>query len=97
MKKVRWSGYDKYLVLADSSQVLKGNYNGYLNFKDVIGVINTLITKRTNQYLYNGEVIQFSMKQGDIESIMNCWDEAEYHPRFDLIRYVSNKMNLKNI
>ena len=97
MKKVRWSGYDKYLVLADSSQVLKGNYNGYLNFKDVIGAINTLITKRTNQYLCNGEVIQFSMKQGDIESIMNCWDEAEYHPRFDLIRYVSNKMNLKNI
>ena len=45
MKKTRWSGYDKYLVFSDKTNVLKGNYNGYLNFRDVMEVVNTLHTK----------------------------------------------------
>ena len=54
MKKTRWSGYAKYLVFADKSNVLKGSYNSYVNFKECLEVLNTLFTKRTSSYLYNG-------------------------------------------
>ena len=69
MKKVRWTGYDKYLVFADKTNVLKGNYNGYINFKDVMDVVDKLHAKRNNSYLYNGELLTFDIKQGDIESL----------------------------
>ena len=88
MKKSRWSTYDKYLVMADSSRVLKGSYPAY---------INTLYTKRTNSYLYNGDVVNFNVKHADIEAILNSWNEVEYHPRFDLIKYISSRLNLKII
>ena len=97
MKKSRWTLYDKYLVMADSSRVLKGNYHGYLNFKIVLDVLNTLYTKRTNSYLYNGDIVNFNLGHTDIEAILNSWNESEYHPRFELVRYISGRLNLKNI
>ena len=56
MKKNRWTGYDRYLVLADSSRTLRGTYASYINFKQVLEVLNNLVTKRTTQYLYNGAI-----------------------------------------
>ena len=97
MKKSRWSTYDKYLAMADSSRVLKGSYPAYINFKIVLEVLNTLYTKRTNSYLYNGDVVNFNVKHADIEAILNSWNEVEYHPRFDLIKYISSRLNLKII
>jgi hypothetical protein len=97
MKKTRWSGYAKYLVFADKSSVLKGSYNSYVNFKECLEVLNTLFTKRTSSYLYNGDLIQFNLRQGDIESIYNSWHESEYRKSFDYIRFIANKLNLKTI
>jgi|TARA_R110000824_G_scaffold214789_8_gene401028 hypothetical protein len=97
MRKSRWSSYDKYLVLADSSTALQGTYASYMNFKRVLEVLNNLVAKRTTQYLYNGDMINFGMKQSEMESILACYDEVEYHPRFDNIRLISNKLNLKII
>ena len=97
MKKTRWSGYDKHLVFSDKTNVLKGNYNGYLNFRDVMEVVNTLHTKRNTSYLYNGDLIQFNLRQGDVESIYNSWHESEYRQSFDYIRFVANKLDIKII
>jgi|TARA_B100001758_G_scaffold133943_1_gene115320 hypothetical protein len=97
MKKVRWTGYDKYLVFADKTNVLKGNYNGYINFKDVMDVVDKLHAKRNNSYLYNGELLTFDIKQGDIESLYNSWHEGEYRRGFDVVRKVANKLNFKII
>jgi hypothetical protein len=97
MRKARWQNYDKYLVLADSSRSLRGTYASYLNFKQVLEVLNTLVAKRTTQYLYNGEMINFGLKQSEIESILACYNEVVYHPSFDKIRFISNRLNLKNI
>ena len=97
MRRARWQSYDKYLVLADKSRVLRGTYASYINFKQVLEVLNNLVAKRTTQYLYNGEMINFGMTQGEIESILACWDSVQYHTRFDNIRFISNRLNLKNI
>ena len=97
MKKTRLSGYDKYLVFSDKSSVLKGNYNGYLNFRDVMEVVNNLHAKRNTSYLYNGELINFNIKQSDIESIYNSWNECEYRKSFDYIKFISNKLDFKII
>jgi len=58
--------YDKYLVMADSSRILRGTYASFLNFKLVLDVINTLYTKRTNSYLYDGEIVNL---EGDLSDI----------------------------
>ena len=97
MKKSRWTLYDKYLVMADSSRILRGTYASFLNFKLVLDVINTLYTKRTNSHLYDGEIVNFNLAHTDIESILNSWNESEYHPRFELVRYISGRLNLKII
>ena len=97
MKKTRWSGYDKYLVFSDKSSVLKGNYIGYLNFRDVMEGGNNLHAKRNTSYLYNGELINFNIKQSDIESIYNSWNECEYRKSFDYIKFISNKLDFKII
>ena len=97
MRKSRWQSYDKYLVLSDSSKILRGTYASYLKFKQVLEVLNNLVTKRTTQYLYNGEMINFGLKQSEIESILACYNEVIYHPSFEKIRFISNRLNLKNI
>ena len=97
MIKSRWQSYDNYLVLSDSSKILRGTYASYLNFKQVLEVLNNLVTKRTTQYLYNGEMINFGLKQSEIESILACYNEVIYHPSFEKIRFISNRLNLKNI
>ena len=97
MRKSRWQSYDRYLVLSDSSKILRGTYASYLNFKQVLEVLNNLVTKRTTQYLYNGEMINFGLKQSEIESILACYNEVEYHPSFEKIRFISSRLNLKNI
>ena len=97
MRKARWKSYDRYLVLADRSRTLRGTYASYMNFKQVLEVLNNLVTKRTTQYLYNGEMINFGLKQSEIESILACYNDVIYHPSFEKIRFISNRLNLKNI
>jgi|TARA_Y100000310_G_scaffold322813_1_gene382341 hypothetical protein len=98
MKKNRWTGYDRYLVFSDKTRVLKGNYNGYLNFRSVVEVVNTLHTKRSSTYLYNGELLTFNnISQTEIETIFNSWNECEYRRGFDKVRLIANKLNLKRI
>ena len=97
MRKSRWQSYDRYLVLADSSRTLRGTYACYINFKQVLEVLNNLVTKRTTQNLYNWEMLNFGLKQSEIESILACYNEVEYHPSFEKIRFISSRLNLKNI
>ena len=98
MKKNRWTGYDRYLVFSDKSSALIGNYQGYLNFREVIDVVDKLYRKRNTTYLYNGELLTFNnIKQSDIESIFNSWNNSEYTRGFDKVRYIANKLNLKTI
>ncbi len=97
MKKSRWSNYSTYLILADSSRVLRGTYSGYVNFKEVLNVLKTIVTKRTTTYLYNGEVIMFNLTHSELEIIQEAIDTSTYVRGFDKIRHIANKLNLKNI
>ena len=39
------SDYEKYLLIADKTYRLSGGYQGFVNFREVMGVINTMCSK----------------------------------------------------
>ena len=97
MKKSQWSNYAKYLMLADSSEVLRGTYNGYVNYREVCEILKTLVTKRTTSYLYNGEVVTFDLTQTQLGVIFDTINDTEYVLGFDHIRHIANRLKIKTI
>ena len=53
MKSEKWSGYDRYLVLADRCKFLSGGYDGYLNLCEIMETLNLMVSKQHNTYTYN--------------------------------------------
>ena len=95
MKKTRWSGYDKYLVFSDKSSVLKGNYNGYLNFRDVMEVVNNLHAKRNTSYLYNGNIYKRKITSTDAKTILTNLEDCKWTKKTSLMLLVASQLKLR--
>ena len=97
MDNSKMNDYERYLVLASYEPVLSGGYEGFVNLREVVSVLEGISQKQNTSYLYNGELINFNIKQSDIESIYNSWNECEYRKSFDYIKFISNKLDFKII
>ena len=80
MEMKRWSGYDKYVVLADrsGSRGLQTGFTAYLAYKKVVEAINMIANKKGDSYMYDGESYSKLITSSKAYSILKGLDECRY-------------------
>ena len=75
-----WSGYDKYVVLADrsGSRGLTTGFTAYLAFKKVLEAINMIANKKGDSYKYEGELYSKLITSSKAFSILKGLEECRY-------------------
>ena len=89
--------YDTYLILASYSNKLSGDYSGYVNFREVVEVLENIAVKQINTYLYNGEHYTSELSTKEINVILDCVRDSKWNSGFDKVKYISNQIGLRRI
>ena len=95
MKSEKWSGFDKYVVLADSCKHLSGGYEGYVNLREIMETLTLMCSKQQNTYTYNGEMYVSNLTAGEIGRIQEGLDTGKYDASFNMVRLITAQLGIK--
>ena len=91
------SDYEKHLLIADSTWRISGGYQGFVNFKEVIGIIRTMFSKQSTTYEYNNNYYTSKITISEMGTILNSFDLGVYRKGFNLVRSVANQIGIGRI
>ena len=97
MKLSQYSDYEKYLLVAANSKVLSGGYQGFVNFREVIGVIRGMVSRQTTTFEYNNNYYTSKITLSEMASILNAFDLGKYRQGFDVVKLVANQLLFKKV
>lgn len=99
MKKSRWSDYDRYIVLSDSSYGrLRGTYLNYQNFKKVVEALTMLAQSQQSSLLVDGEMVSLQGRKvspNDANTILTNIYECKWTPVTEKMLLVANSMGMR--
>ena len=96
MKKSRWSGYAKFLVLSDkSSYKLNSSFTCYLNFKKVKEVINNIAFTDKTTYSCDGNIYNRKITSHEAKSILANIGDCKWNDNTSKLLLVSNQLKLR--
>ena len=79
MKKEKWSDYDSYVALsAKSNTKLKGTFQTFLNFKQVMGIVNDIANSDKSSYLYEGNIYSRRITSNEAKKIVSAVSENRW-------------------
>ena len=97
MKVSAMSDYEKYLLLADSTNSISGGYQGFVNFKEVLSLIRTMFSKQSTTYEYNNSFYTSKLTISEMGTIINSFDLGVYRRGFNLVRSIANQIAIGKI
>ena len=97
MKLSEYSDYEKYLLIAVNTNKLSGGYQGFVNFREVIGVIRNMCSKQSTTFEYGGNYYTSKLTLGELSTILNAFDLGTYRVGFNKIKSVANQLLLQKI
>jgi len=97
MKVSEMSDYERYILIADSTYSISGGYQGFVNFREVIGLIRTMFSKQTTTYEYNNNFYTSKLTISEMASILNSYDLGSYRKGFNLVRSIANQIGIGKI
>ena len=97
MKVSEMSDYENYLLIADSTHSISGGYQGFVNFREVIGIIRTMFSKQSTTYEYNNNYYTSKLTIGEMGTILNSYDLGTYRKGFNLVRSIANQIGIGRI
>jgi len=97
MKLSQYSDFEKYLLVSENSKVLSGGYQGFVNFREVIGVIRNMVSRQTTTFEYNNNYYTSKITLSEMASILNAFDLGKYRRGFDVIKLVANQLLFKKV
>ena len=98
MEKVKWSDYDKYLVLADKSHgknKIRDTYESFLNCKIVLEVLNNISFTDKSTYSYNHNIYKKKITSEDAKKIIRNVSECRWTANTAKIQIVASQLLLK--
>jgi uncharacterized protein CbrC (UPF0167 family) len=95
MKREKWSGYDKYVVVADQCKYLSGGYEGFTNLTEIMEILTLMCSKQQNTYTYNGEMYVSNLTAGEIGRIQDGLDTGKYDASFNMVRLITAQLGIK--
>ena len=82
------SEYENYILVSEGCKYLTGTYPGFLRGKEIMSTLNSMVSKQTNTYTYNGEVYVSKLTNGEINNIQKSLDYGTYSPQLNKLKYV---------
>jgi len=96
MKRSKWSGYDRYLVLSDESgHKLKSKYESYLNFKIVMEAVNAIAFTDKSTYSMNGNIYERKITKTEAQNILNDVENIKWSNKLNGLFLVANQLKLR--
>ena len=84
------SDYENYLLVADKTKMLGGTYPKYLKTKQLMSSLNSMVSKQSNTYIYNGESYVSSLTNAEISKIQSAFDYGTYNNSIEKLKYIFN-------
>ena len=82
--------YENYVLISENCKYLRGTYEGYIRFKDLMFTLNQMSSKQSNTYTYNGEHYVSSVTNAEVLKIQSAIDYGTYNSSIDKLKYVFN-------
>ena len=97
MKISEMSDYEKYLLIADSTYAISGGYQGFVNFREIIGIVRTMFSKQSTTYEYNNNYYTSKITLGEMGTILNSFDLGKFRRGFNSVRSIANQISIGRI
>jgi hypothetical protein len=82
------SDFENYLLVADKTKTLGGTYPKYLKTKSLMSSLNSMVSKQSNTYIYNGESYVSSLTNPEIQKIQSAFDFGTYNSSVEKLKYI---------
>ena len=95
-KKREVSEYAKYIVLADKSRCnLKGTYEAFMNFKNVLNVVNGISNSDNTTYLHDGNIYSRKVTSADAKRILDNVLDCKWTSTISQMKLIGNQLGVK--
>jgi hypothetical protein len=84
------SDYENYLLVSCETKMLGGTYPKYLKTKQLMSSLNSMVSKQSNTYIYNGESYVSSLTGQEIQKIQSALDFGTYNNSIEKLKYIFN-------
>ena len=82
------SDYENYLLVSQHTKMLGGTYPKYLKTKQLMSSLNSMESKQSNTYIYNGESYVSSLTNAEISKIQSAFDYGTYNSSIEKLKYI---------
>ena len=82
------SEYENYLIVSQDTKMLGGTYPKYLKTKSLMSSLNSMVSKQSNTYIYNGESYVSSLTGQEIQKIQSALDFGTYNSSIEKLKYI---------
>jgi hypothetical protein len=82
------SEYEKYILISENCKYLRGNYEGFLKFKEMMFTLSSMTSKQTNTYTYNGEVYVSRLTNIEVQKIQEALDTGKSSSHLNKLKYI---------
>jgi hypothetical protein len=84
------SEYENYLLVSMDTKMLRGTYPHFLKCKALMSTLNSMVSKQSNTYIYNGESYVSSLTGQEIQKIQSAFDFGTYNNSVEKLKYIFN-------
>jgi hypothetical protein len=82
------SDYENYLLVSGDTKMLGGTYPKYIKTKQLMSSLNSMVSKQSNTYIYNGESYVSSLTNPEIQKIQSAFDFGTYNSSIEKLKYI---------
>ena len=76
------SEYENYLLVSDQTKMLRGTYPHFIKCRSLMASLNSMVSKQSNTYTYNGELYVSRLTNPEISRIQECLATGVYSSAF---------------
>ena len=84
------SAYECYVLISDHTRIIRGTYSGFVKFQILMSALNSMVSKQSNTYIYNGESYVSSLTGQEIQKIQSAFDFGTYNSSIEKLKYIFN-------
>ena len=82
------SEYENYLLVSDQTKMLRGTYPHFIKCRSLMASLNSMVSKHSNTYTYNGESYVSSLTNSEINNIQSAFDYGTYNSSVEKLKYI---------
>ena len=82
------SEYENYLLVSTHTKMLRGTYPHFVKCRELMSSLNSMVSKHSNTYTYNGESYVSSLTNPEIQKIQSAFEFGTYNNSIEKLKYI---------